>query len=104
MTLISRFTAKDAQPPQQAKTGLAGDPGLAKESKANRAGESNIAPELSTAVADAMPKLFFDNQQSEARAQPLVASRKRVYALVSKGGARTPLALDALARRRYRGA
>jgi hypothetical protein len=41
------FTAKDAQPPQQAKTGLAGDPGLAKESKANRAGESNIAPELS---------------------------------------------------------
>jgi len=27
------FTAKDAQPPQQAKTGLAGDPGHAKEEK-----------------------------------------------------------------------
>jgi hypothetical protein len=28
------FTAKDAQPPQQAKTGLAGGPGHAKESTA----------------------------------------------------------------------
>jgi hypothetical protein len=30
------FTAKDAQPPQQAKPGLAGGPGDAKESKQNQ--------------------------------------------------------------------
>jgi len=33
---------------------------------------------LSTAIADAMLKLFFDNQQSEARAQPLVPSSSQL--------------------------
>jgi hypothetical protein len=60
------------------------------------AGESNIAPELSTAIADAMLKLFFDNQQSKASAQPSVPSPKRVYAPVSKGAAHElALALNA---------
>lgn len=48
------------------------------------------------AIAEAMLKLFFDNQQSVVSAQFFSTEPKRVYALVSKGGARTPLALDAL--------
>ena len=75
------FTAKDAE--------------IAKESKAILSREGSIAPRMSTATADAMVKLFFDNQQLEVSAQPSVASPKRVLCSCFRGrGARAGHALN----------
>jgi hypothetical protein len=41
---------------------------------------------MSTAIADAMLKLFFDNQQAEVRAQPIVLSSSQLLKQLMIGG------------------
>ena len=68
------FTAKDAEPPQQAKTGLAGDPGDAKESKQNQ--HQNQRPFTTegtgyTEEEKGVTQLDADERGSEVEIQPV---------------------------------